>query len=84
MSAQSIKLSDQIEFLTGLVNSHTDVAGDILQMGPTTWAIHGTIPIDGDVLVAEYDSREAAQAALAQLPPNWVSADHTDRASIGS
>jgi hypothetical protein len=31
------------------------------------------------VLVAEYDSLESARAALAQLPPNWVST-HDPRA----
>ena len=83
MSSQSIHGSAQLDFLTELVNSRADVAGDILQMGPTTWAIHGTIPIDGDVLVAEYDSFEAAKATLAQLPPNWVNDGRADRASIG-
>jgi len=63
---------DQLEFLTELVNSHTEVAGDILRVGVTTWAIHGSIPVDGDVLVAEFDSFEAAKAALTQLPPNWL------------
>jgi hypothetical protein len=66
----------QLEFLTGLVMSHTDVAGDILQVGATTWAIHGSNPVDSDVLIAEYDSLEAATAALAQLVPNGTEDDH--------
>ena len=80
--------STQLEFLTELVNSHSGVAGDILQIATDTWAIHGLVPMDGHVLLAEYDSLEAAQAVLAQLPPNWVSAhdprkdgDAVDRSS---
>jgi hypothetical protein len=61
-----------LQFLTELVNSHTEVAGDILQIGTATWAIHGSVPMDGQVLLAEYDSLESAQQALAQLPPNWA------------
>ena len=40
--------------------------------------IHGLVPMDGHVLLAEYDSLESAQAVLAQLPPNWV-AGHDPR-----
>lgn len=61
----------QLEFLTELVLSHAEVAGDIVRVGDATWAIHATIPVDGDVLVAEYDSLESAKVALAQLPANW-------------
>jgi hypothetical protein len=71
MNSQAFEPTGQLEFLTELVNSHGVVAGDILQVGTATWAIHGLVPMDGHVLLAEYDSLESAQAALAQLPPNW-------------
>ena len=71
MNSQAFESTRQLEFLTELVNSHGAVAGDILQIGTATWAIHGLVPMDGHVLLAEYDSLESAQAALAQLPPNW-------------
>ena len=73
MNSQTFKSTGQLEFLTELVKSHAEVAGDILQIGTATWAIHGLVPMDGHVLLAEYDSLESAQAELAQLPPNWVS-----------
>jgi hypothetical protein len=79
MNSQAFESTRQVEFLTELVNSHTEVAGDILQIGASTWAIYGSVPVDGDVLVAEYDSFESAEAALAQLPPNWVADGHADR-----
>lgn len=72
MSSQAFESTRQLEFLTALVNSHSEVAGDVLQIGTATWAIHGSVPVDGQVLLAEYDSLESAQAALAQLPPNWT------------
>jgi hypothetical protein len=70
MNSQAFESTRQLEFLTELVNSHSGVAGDILQIGDATWAIHGLVPMDGHVLLAEFDSLESAQAALAQLPPN--------------
>jgi hypothetical protein len=72
-------MNSQLEFLTELVNSHIEIAGDVLQIGLTTWAIHGSIPVDGDVLVAEYDSLESAKAALAQLPPSRATDLHGHR-----
>jgi hypothetical protein len=32
-----------------------------------TWAITGSIPVDGDVLVEEFSSRDDAEAALARI-----------------
>ena len=63
----------QLRFLEELVDARASVAGDILQIGTSAWAIHGSIPVDGDVLVARYESREEASHVLAQLGPN-----HTD------
>jgi hypothetical protein len=82
MSSQAFESTSQLQFLTELVNSHTEVAGDILQIGLTTWAIYGSIPVDGDVLVAEYDSLESAKAALAQLPPNSVAGGQARRGEL--
>jgi hypothetical protein len=79
MISTLLESTGQVEFMTELVNAHTEVAGDIVQVGATTWAIHGSFPVDGDVLVAEYDSLESAQAALAQLPPNWGTHDRAVR-----
>jgi len=72
MNGQALESTRELEFLTALVDSHSEVDSDVLQIGPATWAIHGSVPMDGQVLLAEYDSLEAAQAALAQLPPNWA------------
>jgi hypothetical protein len=73
MISAPLQSAQQLEFMTALVDGHTDIAGDIVQIGDATWGVHASFPVDGDVLVAEYDSLESARAALAELPPNWTS-----------
>ena len=72
MNSQPFESTRQLEFMAELVNSHNVVAGDIVQIGLTTWGIHGSIPVDGEVLIAKYPSFEEASAALAVLAPNLV------------
>ena len=62
----------QLEFLHALVDANVCVAGDVVRIGVTTWAIHASIPVDGSVLVAEYDSLADASEDLRQLRPNTV------------
>jgi hypothetical protein len=62
--------AEQIDFLESLVDAHAHVAGDVLQIEVGTWALHGTIPVDGEVLLARYESREEATRVLARLGPN--------------
>jgi hypothetical protein len=69
----------QLQFLEALVDAHASVAGDIVQIGSAAWAIHGSIPVDGDVLVARYESAEDATRALSRLGPN-----HTDDSGAGA
>jgi hypothetical protein len=57
----------QLEFLEELIEEHATVAGDIIEIDSRTWAIHGVIAVDGDVIMAEYDSEEHARTALGQL-----------------
>lgn len=58
----------QLESLEVLVEESASIAGDVLQVGTHLWAIHGFIPVDGDVLMAEFDSYEQASVTLHQLP----------------
>src|SRR5262245_33134010 len=71
-SFESTRQLGQLEFMSGLVSANNVVAGDIVQIGDATWGIHGSFPVDGEVLVAEYPSFEEASAALAALAPNVV------------
>jgi hypothetical protein len=57
----------QLEFLRVLEEEHAWISGDVLQLGEALWAVHGIIPVDGDVLMAEFDSYDDARRALDQL-----------------
>src|SRR3954469_16810873 len=55
------------------------VDGDVVAIDDGTWAIHGVIPVDGEVILAEFGTLEEAQAVLERI------ADAGDRgASSGS
>jgi hypothetical protein len=53
--------------IDALFHLQARVADDIVEIDPHTWAIHGFILVDGDVLLAEFDSPESANVALEQL-----------------
>jgi hypothetical protein len=57
----------QLLFLQELVEENATVAADIAEIGTHTWAIHGVIPVDGDVIMAEFDSYSEARVVLDQL-----------------
>jgi hypothetical protein len=57
----------QLEFLRDLVAGNAWVSGDVLQIWRGLWAVHGVIPVDGDVLMAEFDSYDDARGTLEQL-----------------
>jgi hypothetical protein len=57
----------QLAFLEELVEEHATVAGDIIEIDAHTLAIHGSIAVDGDVIMAEYDSEEHARIVLEEL-----------------
>jgi hypothetical protein len=54
--------NDQDEWLTG----HAWVDGAVIAIDEHTWAIHGVIPVDGEVLLAEYSTAQEARAAVAR------------------
>ena len=58
----------QLQFLRELVDANAPIAGDVARISEDTWAIHGIIPVDGDVILAEFDSYEGARITLDQLP----------------
>jgi len=57
----------QLEFLEELVEEHASIAGDVVEIDAHTWAIHGFIAVDGDVIMAEYDTEAHARLALHEL-----------------
>ena len=61
--------NDKLQFLRDVVEENASIAGDVLQIGDNLWAIHGYIPVDCDVLMAEFDSYDQAVNTLRQLSP---------------
>ena len=59
-------LNRQLAFLQELVAEHATIAGDVMEVAASTWAIHGSSPVDGGVLLAEYDTQDEAQADARQ------------------
>ena len=53
--------------IDSILHQHPRLDQDVFQMDAQMWAIHGFIPVDGEVILAEFDHRETARAVLAQL-----------------
>jgi hypothetical protein len=41
----------QLLFLEALVEGRANIDGDVVEIDAHTWAIHGSIPVDGDVIM---------------------------------
>jgi hypothetical protein len=54
----------QVLFLRELVDDNATIAGDVTEVAGHTWAIHGAIPVDGEVIMAEFDTYDHARVAL--------------------
>ena len=50
-----------------VLRQHSRLAGDLFQIDAETWAIHGFIPVDGEVILAEFDQPAAARTVLDQV-----------------
>jgi hypothetical protein len=46
---------------------HPRLGQDLFQMDAQMWAIHGYIPVDGEVILAEFDHPDTARAVLARI-----------------
>ena len=57
----------QLVFLEEMVEEHATIAGDVIEIDTHTWAIHGSIAVDGDVIMAEFDTEEHARTVLGEL-----------------
>ena len=63
-----IQPGDRGEMLVdSILPLHPRLGQDLFQMDEQMWAIHGYIPVDGEVILAEFGHRETAMAMLAQL-----------------
>jgi hypothetical protein len=67
MLDQTLRLLDQ------LVDQRMRAAGDVLEVSLGVWAIHGSIPVDGEVILAEFSVLDEARSASCGggPPPTW-------------
>jgi hypothetical protein len=49
-----------------LIDEHVHVSCNVVVIDDHTWAIHGLIAVDGDVILAEFDDPAAAESVLGQ------------------
>jgi len=57
----------QLQFLDELIRETPAIVADVAKISDGIWAIHGVIPVDGDVMLAEFDSYDEARSVLDQL-----------------
>jgi hypothetical protein len=50
-----------------LIDEHVRFHYDIVPIDNETWAIHGSIAVDGEVILAEFTTHDHARFALEQL-----------------
>ena len=61
-------MRDTFQALDELIRDNPVVAGDVAKINDDTWAIHGFIPVDGDVIFAEFPTYDEARSVLEHLP----------------
>lgn len=54
----------QVEFLRALLEEHTTIDDDVLEVSTDTWAIHGVVPYDGETPLAMFATYEEAKVVL--------------------
>jgi hypothetical protein len=57
----------QVQFLVELLEENASIDGDVLKISASRWAIHGDIPVDGEILMAEFNTYEEAKYVLDQV-----------------
>ena len=60
----------RLRLLEQLLDARVLVAGDVIEVSLGVWAIHGSIPVDGEVILAEFALPDEARSVLDRLGPN--------------
>ena len=63
---RELSRSDQ-QVVEALIDEHYVFDRDIIPIDDRTWAIHGPIPVEGEVILAEFSTQDDAQVALELL-----------------
>ena len=57
------------EIVLELEAMNVEIDHDVMRIGPRTWAIHGRVAYDGQVIAATFASEHEAWVALARSTP---------------
>jgi hypothetical protein len=57
----------QVEIAAELVDEHVELDDDVVELDAETWAIHGRIAYEGEVIAATFSTEEGARAELDRL-----------------
>jgi hypothetical protein len=57
----------QLQFLLELLDDNASIDGDVLEISKDTWAIHGQIAVEGEILMAEFATYDQARNVLDRL-----------------
>ena len=58
---------DHADVLADLVAEHVEIDEQVMEIDAQTWAIHGRIAYDGEVIAATFASERDAWSALSRL-----------------
>jgi hypothetical protein len=67
MNDTSSRSEDGLRIIEVLIDEHVRVDCNLIPIDDRTWAIHGSIAVDGNVILAEFDSKDEAEAALERI-----------------
>ena len=57
----------RLRFLQEQLEDHAQIAEDLVEIADHTRAVPGSIVVDGEVIMAEFDTQDEAKAALREL-----------------
>ena len=57
----------ELRVIEELIDEHVRVDCNLIQIDRQTWAIHGVIAVDGEVILAEFSNRTDAELALERI-----------------
>jgi hypothetical protein len=63
---RELKAADRL-LVEELIDEHFPFDCDVIPIDSQTWAIHGSIPVGGEVILAEFNKKEDAEVALELL-----------------
>ena len=66
-STDAYQHDDDSDVLAELVAEHVQIDRDVFEIDDATWAIHGYIAYDGEVIAATFASEKEAWAGLSRL-----------------